>query len=46
MKVVDEFKAFAMNSAKKKQVEGPPAAPPAPRKEEVPQTEIRDLLKK
>jgi len=36
----------AMNSAKKKQVEAPPAAPPAPTKEEVLLTEIRDLLKK
>jgi large conductance mechanosensitive channel len=46
MKVVDEFKAFAMNSAKKKKVEAPPAAPPAPSKEEILLTEIRDLLKK
>ena len=36
----------AMNSAKKKQGEAPPAAPPAPTKEEVLLTEIRDLLKK
>jgi large conductance mechanosensitive channel len=36
----------AMNSAKKKQIEAPPAAPPAPTKEEVLLTEIRDLLKK
>jgi len=36
----------AMNSAKKKQVEAPPAAPPAPSKEEMLLTEIRDLLKK
>ncbi|MBN2165610.1 MAG: large-conductance mechanosensitive channel protein MscL [Marinilabiliaceae bacterium] len=35
----------AMNSAKKKE-EAVPAAPPAPSKEEVLLTEIRDLLKK
>jgi large conductance mechanosensitive channel len=35
----------AMNSAKKKQAEAP-AAPPAPGKEELLLTEIRDLLKK
>lgn len=36
----------AMNAAKKKQVDSAPAAPPAPSKEEVLLTEIRDLLKK
>lgn len=37
----------AMNSAKKKEEAAPaPAAPPAPSKEEVLLTEIRDLLKK
>jgi large conductance mechanosensitive channel len=36
----------AMNSAKKKQVDAAPAAPPAPSKEELLLTEIRDLLKK
>ena len=35
----------ALNSAKKKEVEAP-AAPPAPTKEELLLTEIRDLLKK
>lgn len=35
----------AMNAAKKKEVEAP-AAPPAPTKEELLLTEIRDLLKK
>lgn len=36
----------AMNSARKKQATAPPAAPPAPTKEETLLTEIRDLLKK
>ena len=36
----------AMNSLKKKEQAAPPAAPPAPSKQEVLLTEIRDLLKK
>ena len=36
----------AMNSAMKKQAADPPATPPAPSKEELLLTEIRDLLKK
>jgi large conductance mechanosensitive channel len=36
----------AMNAAKKKQEAAVPAAPPAPTKEEILLTEIRDLLKK
>lgn len=35
----------AMNSMKKKEVEAPPEAPPAPSKEEVLLTEIRDSLR-
>lgn len=36
----------AMNAAKKKQEAAAPTAPPAPTKEEILLTEIRDLLKK
>jgi large conductance mechanosensitive channel len=36
----------AMNSARRKQAQAPPAVPPAPTNQEILLTQIRDLLKK